>query len=121
MLLDNQFILAPHLPHMYKCHKGAGIGLILSAVVANLAFYAKVERHFLDRLQEFGIDIYIRFFDDIWILARSMDHLRTFIDFMKARSSYFTIKVTEISSSCVDYLDLIVEVENGTLGSQPSL
>jgi len=50
-LLDNQYVVTGTLPYTYKCAKGSGIGLRISAIVASCYFYAVAESVVLSRAQ----------------------------------------------------------------------
>ena len=65
--------------------------------------------------------IYNRYFDDLFILASSIDTLRVFVDKFRASTAYFKFKVREISSSSVTHLDLTVTIASSRVVVQPTL
>jgi len=93
LLLDNQYVVTNTLQSTYKCIKGSGIGLRISAVVASLYFYAKVEQHVI--VQASGLHKWVRYHDDVLAVLDNRPHLRAFFIALKMRAQPTYVVVCE--------------------------
>jgi len=118
-LLDNQFVAASSLECAYRCYCGSGIGLRHSPNISNLAFFNAVETKVLPRFYRMGVLLYLRYFDDIFILFDARDSMYNSCRFFKERSSYFTLKVDSVSATQVGILDLNISIVDGSFQVQP--
>lgn len=110
-LLENQFIITCTLAHTYRCHTGSGIGLLISAVLANLFFYVEVERDWVR--SQAGMCSWIRYHDDVIAIFSCRELLRSGISALKKRAEPVFKVVCEGVFSCgttFEFLDLSVHV-----------
>lgn len=121
-LLENQFVVAESLPHVYRCFLGSGMGLGHSGHISNLAFYRRVERRLLAKYQSDPRVIrYIRYFDDIFVLFDGADIMHEFARALNDYAAYFVIEERQVSQNSVQYLDLTITVKNDKLVIEPTL
>ena len=87
------------------------MGLLHSGDVADLILYNNLERWALDPnlMKEHGIDLYIRFRDDIFILATIRSKTREYIWEMRKKAKYFKLECESISSIQCRFLDLLIK------------
>ena len=120
-LLINQFVRSrAHPGRLWQCEIGSGMGLPHSGEVADAAFYGGVEQHILTAacMRTHSIKAYVRFRDDILILANGPAH--GFFWTMKRFSKYFRLKVVKTAAE-VHYLDLRVTVGHSALSATAML
>ena len=124
-LLDNQFIdPLPNgeLGYILKCVLGTGMGLLHSGHVANLAFYARVEKKVMHTCTpQHGIISYSRYFDDIIIIAASRASGEEFISLLLHHQAYFKILCTEVSQVGAKYLDTWIDIRGSHVIVYPML
>ena len=109
LLLDSQYIRIGGIWPECKVVVGSGMGLTHSGSVADAAFLAATELAILPKLREFQIDLYARFKDDVFILARSMPDLKIFFEQLKENAKPFSISCEEISRIKVVFLEVSVQ------------
>ena len=119
LLLDNQYIISSSLGYFYKCAKGAGIGLLHSAIVASLLYYIKVEKHFLDSSLFSNCLTYSRYHDDTFAVFSTIESLREccrfIFDFDQQHIFIHECRDVGSSSRPVQMLDMIVSIDQSCL------
>ena len=75
----------------------------------------------LPRFAQFGILAYLRYFDDLFFIFNSRSAMLEFFEFFQRRTKYFRYKVRDISSTCVQNLDMTIKVESSALLIYPTL
>ena len=86
--MENQFVYSVALQAFFRCFHGTGMGLKHSGHCANLAFYSAVEKYFVHALPQHGIEQYVRYHDDIFILFDSKEAMITFLRPLMISSAY---------------------------------
>ena len=85
------------------------MGLNMSGDTADTAFYDSAEKPFIFSVPDPRIKYYGRFEDDIFIVFRgSHSDVHTWFDSFRAASSIFKLKLEEVGSSKVSFLDLSI-------------
>lgn len=110
-LLSNQFVVGHTLKDTYKCHKGSGIGLLISAIIASLFFYVEVEQHFVSSLP--GLCKWVRYHDDVIAVFSSKDCMLDGLAHVKSLAKPTFRVVCESVNSVgkqLTFLDLSVRV-----------
>ena len=108
-LLDNQFIVNPRGDsNTYKVVKGSGMGLAHSGAVAEAALLAGFEIDLVPRMHQYGIDLYLRFEDDIFIVFSDLPLLHAFFAKMKIGHP-FIIECESINSFECQFLDVLIQ------------
>ena len=122
-ILQHQYVIASSLPDWYRCEAGSGIGLLHSSVVANWAYFRSVEVQFIYNLQKYGILLYLRYHDDIFIVSRCRESLREFQNFYIPchAYSYFMYLCRSVSSTKVQMLDLTITISGCKISAFPTL
>ena len=88
---------------------GSGMGTQMSAELCDYAYYLLVERHFVDSLDALGIMCYLRYRADIFILAKSYEHLKRFCAIVRGNAKYFRkFTIESVSRVEVPFLDLTI-------------
>ena len=102
LLLGSQFVSSEAADATYQVIEGSGMGLPQSAGIADSAFYHKAERGLVDEqsLRETGIDLLIRYRDDILILSHDYGKFVAWFQVLKARSGFFRVQCEEIVRFC---------------------
>lgn len=122
LLLDNQFIVSATLHTTYKCVKGSGIGLSISAIVASLYFYSRVESRLID--SSVGLLKWVRYHDDVIAIFRNRHALRAFFPALKnlAQPTYVVVceSVHSVGQEPCSFLDLEIVVQVPSLYIQAS-
>ena len=97
-LLGSQFVRSQAANLMYQVIEGSGMGLPQSAGIADSAFYFKAEKGMVekDTLESVGIDLLLRFRDDILILASSYEKFLTWFQKLKNKAGFFKLQCEEI-------------------------
>jgi len=122
-LLNNQFVeIGASDPRVWRVLRGSGMGLKHSSYVADLTF-AKLGDAWALRPEvrtAFGIVLFCRFRDDIFVISKRPQHMWRFFWCLRARTSRaFRIDVTEVSSTGVTILAVRVDVRNGRYVCSP--
>ena len=94
------------------CDSGSGMGLICSGEISDWTFFADAEENFVldDAVRtRFGILLYLRFKDDIFVVMEAEDDaVTTFLEEFQALAGDFVLKLEANSSSSVEMLDLTI-------------
>ena len=118
-LLNSQFIDSPLLPgRLFRVTRGTGMGLQPSGPVADAAFFEKCERPFvLCDPASFGIRQYVRYKDDIFVLASDKNGTARWTSELR-RHAYpvFEIECESVSNREVDMLNMRVRIEGEQVG-----
>ena len=73
-LLDNQYVQSRFLPgRLWKVMRGSGMGLPCSSSIADIAIHELAEKHWAScamTQQLFGIKLWVRFCDDIFMVSK---------------------------------------------------
>jgi len=115
-LLNNQYVISNTLDYTFKCISGSGIGLKISAVLANLYFYSVVEVTALGRVK--GLIQWVRYHDDVLALYSSRAALKVALKDVKSLSCGIWRVVCEgvhSSGSQLCFLDLTIVVSHPKL------
>ena len=98
VLLGSQFVRSEAANLMYQVVEGSGMGLPHSAGIADSAFYHKAERGMVekDALESVGIDMLVRYRDDILILANSYEKFIAWFQKLKSKAGFFKLQCEEI-------------------------
>ena len=120
-LLDNQYV--KDLDKLYKVRHGCGIGLLHSGDVADAAFYSLVEKILLDNDEfiRYGVVDWYRFRDDMCFLLHSGPLFQKLLDRMRRLSGCFELKVEEVSTVELRYLDVVLRREDDRIVTYPYL
>lgn len=110
-LLENQFVVTSTLACTYRCHKGSGIGLKVSAILSNLFFFAMVEQDFVPKIH--GMSEWVRYHDDVVAVFRDRESARRGVAAIKKRAQpTFKVIVEGVYSAgtSLTFLDMDVEI-----------
>ena len=96
----------------WRVTAGSGMGLPCSSPISSATFYDMAERDFTQARSvrnEFGVILYSRYEDDLFIVldAPRATRLEFFRQF-KLKSSFFRLKVEEVSSVSLEVLDITI-------------
>lgn len=110
-LLETQFVEVEDLDtRLWKTLKGSGMGLGFSGELADITFFASVEKRMLeDRrfLQQHAVHLYVRFKDDIFVILGGTHRSRVnFGRFLREQSSVWTLELESVSKFSCSFLDL---------------
>ena len=88
--------------------EGAGIGLMHAGDVADACFLALVELDLMaaDSYSEAGILDWFRFRDDMLFMATSGPGFRSLYNTMEEKAEFFQLKIEDISTVRIKFLDL---------------
>lgn len=115
-VIHNQWAKNPINDQLYRVHTGSGMGLRHSASICDRALLNMAEIPFALRSgprASFGIEGYIRFRDDIWILAARHDSFpEWYYQFKKLAAPILTMNVIEVSSTSVTMLAVNIQKDN---------
>ena len=124
-LLTNQYIASNADSNMSYCQvvRGTGMGLQASGPLADAAFFVKAERDWCVRpavAESYGIREYVRFRDDLFIVASDRNLTRAWYGELRRRADpVFELVVEEVSNSNVSMLSLDVSIHNRGLRVKP--
>ena len=123
-LLTHQFIVSPVLDdEFYRVVQGSGMGLQISGPVSDLSFLEVAERVWATCpriMGAHGIRHYVRFKDDIFVIASDRTLTRTwYAQFRKLASSLFALHVEQVSNACVRMLAVDVYIQGSRLRTRP--
>ena len=111
-ILGSQFLELPEFKNSaFQVVIGSGMGLLSSDEISNFSFYQLVEKHVLtdSYKQEFGLKLWLRFKDDIFVVLDSEHDKRVeFWHDVRKRAEFFVTKVDCVSRSSLDMLDMVV-------------
>ena len=112
-LLYHQYVQSPFLPgRVWKVQHGSGQGLIHSGDVTDLTYYCVVEKNLItpESLNLHAIKLYIRFRDDIFIIASESTKMWTFAKKLQRQGVKhgFKIKLESYSKQSAVMLDFEV-------------
>ena len=111
-ILHNQFVRVPGVRECFRVARGSGMGLICSGEISDWTFFADAEENFvLDEgvRTRFGIVLYLRFKDDIFVVLEAEDDVvTTFLEEFQALAGDFVLKLDADSTSSVEMLDLTI-------------
>ena len=126
-VLTNQFITSKAIddPDMvFQVTRGSGMGLQPSGPVTDAAFYSLAEENWAccpTVAQAYGIRAYVRFKDDIFVVASDRKLTRTWYQQLVKRSSrVFQLHVEEVSDAFVTMLSLEVRIQGHHFRVRPS-
>ena len=107
-ILRTQYVRSPCFrDKLFQVKRGAGMGLLCSGDICDIAFYKTVEETILPVLASWNVVDYFRFRDDIFaIVDGPISCVRGFVEALKANSCVRKLKVESISSHEVVFLDL---------------
>ena len=122
-LLAHQYIESKLLPGRCWVTKiGSGMGLRHSGAIADLAFAMLAELPWALKpynLSAYGIKTYMRFKDDIFVVANDKIKLREWYWRLRDGATCFKTIVEQYSLSCVSMLQVTVSVEGSRLVARP--
>ena len=111
-ILHNQFVRVPGVRECFRVARGSGMGLMCSGEISDWTFFADAEENFvLDEgvRTRFGIVLYLRFKDDIFVVLEAEDDVvTTFLEEFQALAGDFVLKLDADSTSSVEMLDLTI-------------
>ena len=114
-ILHNQFVRVPGVRECFRVARGSGMGLICSGDISDWTFFVDAEENFVlyeSVRTRFGILLYLRFKDDIFIILEAEDGMvTTFLDEFRALAGDFVLKLDADSFSSVEMLDLTISKE----------
>jgi hypothetical protein len=118
-LLATQRVSCRELPHRtWEVVEGSGMGLTHSSAVVDAAFYIYCEARWAGLpciASQFGILMYVRFRDDVLIIAADIWQCKTWLARLREYAQpVFVIELVDLSSSCVDMLAVRIMV-NGSM------
>ena len=116
-LLQNQYVVSRRLPgRMWVVRKGSGMGLHHSSAVADSAFLvlADLWATKLSTCSGFGIQLYCRFRDDIFVVATSFPNMRRFAMCLRSRAARVYKLEAVVSRTAVDMCAVNVSVRNSS-------
>ena len=114
-ILTTQYVHCNELDAVFQCLAGSGIGMTLSADLANLVFSQVVEKRTIMKSvfrQAFDVQFYGRYMDDIIMVVgrKPSSHKNSLAGLMrilrKCCGGTYALKVEDISSSSVNFLDV---------------
>ena len=111
LLLEAQFVVTNTLTSTYKCVAGSGIGLMVSAVVASLFFFVKVEQHCIPAAR--GLIKWVRYHDDVLAFFDARSSMEPFFRGLKSRAStVFRVVIEAVHSQGAQFvfLDLFISL-----------
>ena len=111
VILSTQFIALNASPsRVWKTITGTGMGLLCSGEMSDTALCKLCEEGFISAprtAQEFGLEMYYRYRDDILVgLASDSDTRVSFWHELKKRAAFFRIKLDGMSDSEITMLDI---------------
>ena len=117
LILTNQLVSWPGSEEVYRVTTGSGMGQLCSDEPSSISFYLKVEQQYTldpEVRRKYGVLQYLRFKDDIFILASGPRSRHVpFSDEMFSRSGCCKLKIDEVSSSYVNMSDIEVSKSHG--------
>ena len=110
-ILETQFIEVESLDErLWKALKGSGMGLGFSGELADITFYATVERALLNDpifLHEHSVELYVRFKDDILVILGGTHTSRiSFFKSLRERSPVWKLEAESVEEFSCHFLDL---------------
>ena len=121
-LLQEQYIHVATSNTLYRVIKGSGMGTQISSDLCDLAFFQLVESHTctIDNLRQFGIKTWLRYRDDIFLVASDMHLLQQFFCMLRAAlSGIWCIEAELVSKHSVPFLDIEIFKSRGHLSWRP--
>ena len=118
LILENQFIqskISSDQSVVHQCVVGAGMGMVCSGAVADMAFLSLIEIPFamkFSQQKQYGVSNYYRFKDDIFFSAETKEGGLEFYSQMCKRQGFFSLELEDVSSTSVKMLDLRISVDN---------
>ena len=110
-ILETQFLEVESLDGcLWKALKGSGMGLGFSGELADITFYATVERAFVNDptfLREHSVELYVRFKDDILVILGGTHASRiSFFKSLRERSPVWKLEAESVDEFSCHFLDL---------------
>ena len=123
-LLGSQYIQSDYLPGRVWCvTKGTGMGQQASGPVADAAYYTRCEADFAvndEVKKKYEIKEYVRFKDDIFVLAKSRSLTKTWFHELRRRAApIFELECESVSQTQVEMLSMIVQIRGNRLVTFP--
>ena len=122
-LLDNQYVNVGYGESMesYKVKYGAGIGLVHAGDIADAVYYSMVEKKLIEEGALNDVLYTCRFRDDMLFVVNKRDVFRELFDRMQSLSECFKLKIEEVSTVELRYLDMTIRREEDRLVTLPFL
>ena len=124
-LLNEQYVSSKVINSgVHHVIKGTGQGIIHSGDTADVAFFNLAEQDFIvleSTKLEYGILLYIRFRDDIFIVFERQagpgraKAPKEFVSKFREKTKFYKLKVEETSLVSVTFLNMVVRVGDGRL------
>lgn len=108
----------------FKVRNGSGMGLLFSGELSDLCYYLAAEKHFAldqDVANHFGLDLWLRYKDDILVGFHSDRAMQVnFFECLRRESKYFLVEVEQFGQA-VPMLDIWVSrpFDSDRLGFAP--
>ena len=111
-ILGSQYVSVPlECGSAWHVKTGSGMGLSCSGDLSNLTFWERAERGFTDSPDirtKFMIFEYLRFYDDIFIVARDGGGWKDFLKELSLRASFFKVELEGSSTTRIQMLDVSI-------------
>ena len=113
VVLNFQFVAELDPAHtgstVRRVTKGSGIGMVHSGVVSDMVMATGVELPLLRNSQSFGIQLFLRFRDDVLAVCKDTEHARRFIEaYKRAAQEFCTVELENASATVTTFLDFTV-------------
>ena len=120
-LLDNQYVRSLKKLHKVRC--GAGIGLLHAGDIADACFYSMVEQKLLEdhQYEAAGVIDWFRFRDDMCFFLSSGPLFKRLLERMSQLATFYELKVEDVSTVELRYLDLVFRRQDGRIAVCPYL
>ena len=114
-VLINQFVDNNECDVVYRTVKGSGMGMAHSSAVSTINFWIRVEKSLCSRSSNLGIQLYLRYHDDILIATENPSAGKAVINMIKdSAAPMYRISVDEVSMQGVPMLDIYVFKNRGS-------